>query len=131
MRTGSGSSKSSPKASIPETQDELLARAREDIERAMAVAPSAFGRLPRSGCIVRAVEEFKEADAPFAYYYPPSTDGSRPGIYYVNTFDLRSRVFTKLATTTYHEAVPGHHFQVALEMEHPELPALRRLGSRL
>lgn len=118
-------------ANIPGSRAELLARAREDIERALAAAPAYFGRQPRSSCSVRAVEEFKEADAPFAYYYPPSLDGSRPGIYYVNTYDLPSRTFSKLATTTYHEAVPGHHFQTALEMENPALPAFRRLGSRL
>jgi uncharacterized protein (DUF885 family) len=118
-------------ANIPGSRDELLERAREDIERALAASPGYFGRQPRSSCSVRAVEEFKEADAPFAYYYPPTMDGSRPGIYYVNTYDLPSRTFSKLATTTYHEAVPGHHFQIALEMEHPDLPAFRRLGSRL
>ena len=118
-------------ANVPTSREALLARAREDIERAMAVAPRYFGRQPVSTCAVRAVEEFKEADAPFAYYYPPSADGSRGGTYYVNTFDLKSRAYTKLATTTYHEAVPGHHFQIALEMEHPDLPVFRRLGSRM
>jgi uncharacterized protein (DUF885 family) len=110
---------------------ELVARATEDIERAAAVAPRVFGRLPRTGCEVRPVESFKERDAPFAYYYPPTEDGSRPGIYYVNTYDLPSRTFSKLAPTTFHEAIPGHHFQIALEMEHPSLGALRRLGSRM
>jgi uncharacterized protein (DUF885 family) len=118
-------------ANVPTSRDQLLDRAREDIERALAEAPKYFGRQPRSACSVRAVEEFKEADAPFAYYYPPTIDGSRPGVYYVNTYDLPSRTFSKLATTTYHEATPGHHFQIALEMEHPDLPAFRRLGSRL
>jgi len=118
-------------ANIPRSREEVLERARDDIERALAEAPRFFGRMPRSRCSVRAVEEFKEADAPFAYYYPPSIDGTRSGIYYVNTYDLPSRTFSKLATTTYHEAVPGHHFQIALEMEHPELPVFRRLGSRL
>jgi uncharacterized protein (DUF885 family) len=115
----------------PSSKDELVARAREDIERAMAVAPDWFGRLPRAGCDVKAVEEFKEKDAPFAYYFPPSTDGSRPGIYYANGYDLPSRKFTKLASTTFHEAVPGHHFQIALEMENPNLNTFRRLGSRM
>ena len=77
------------------------------------------------------MEEFKEQDAPFAYYFPPTIDGSRPGIYYVNTYDLPSRTFSKLASTTYHEAVPGHHFQISLEMEHPSLNVFRRLGARL
>ncbi|OGO57117.1 MAG: hypothetical protein A2V85_18105 [Chloroflexi bacterium RBG_16_72_14] len=113
------------------TQQELVARATEDIERAAAVAPSVFGRLPRAGCEVRPVEEFKEKDAPFAYYFPPTLDGSRPGIYYVNTYDLPSRTFSKLASTTFHEAIPGHHFQISLEMEHPSLNVFRRLGARM
>ena len=118
-------------ANTPQTKDEMLARATEDIDRAMALAPRYFGTLPRAGLEVRAVEEFKEADAPFAYYYPPSTDGSRPGIYYANGYDLPSRKYMKLATTTYHEAVPGHHFQITLEMENPNLNTFRRLGSRM
>jgi uncharacterized protein (DUF885 family) len=118
-------------ANQAKTRDEIVERAKEDIERAIAVSPRYFGKLPTVGCDVRPVEEYKEADAPFAYYYPPSVDGSRPGIYFVNTYDLPSRTFSRLATTTYHEATPGHHFQIALEMEHPELPAFRRLGSRL
>ena len=108
-----------------------MARATEDIGRAYEQAPRVFGRLPRAGCEVRPVEEFMETDAPFAYYYPPAVDGSRPGIYFVNAGDLPSRYVSNLATTTYHEAVPGHHFQIALEMEHPSLPAFRRLGARL
>jgi uncharacterized protein (DUF885 family) len=115
----------------PASKDELIQRAREDIERAMEVAPGCFGRLPRAGCDVKAVEEFKEKDAPFAYYFPPSTDGSRPGIYYANGYDLPSRKFSKLASTTFHEAVPGHHFQITLEMENPNLNTFRRLGSRM
>ena len=113
------------------TREELVARATEDIGRANAVAPTVFGRLPQSGCVVMPVEEFREKDMAFAFYYPPSTDGSRPGTYYVNTYDLPSRNYHKLASTTYHEAVPGHHFQIALEMEHPSLNTFRRLGSRL
>jgi uncharacterized protein (DUF885 family) len=118
-------------ANVAARSDALVARAREDIERALAAAPGWFGRLPVAGCDVRPVDAFMEKDAPFAYYYPPAIDGSRPGIYYVNTYDLPHRFFPTLGTTTYHEAVPGHHFQIALEMEHPDLPAFRRLGSRL
>jgi uncharacterized protein (DUF885 family) len=115
----------------PSSKEELLARAREDIDRAMAVAPRFFGTLPKAGCEVKAVEEFKEKDAPFAYYFPPATDGSRGGTYYANGYDLPSRKYTKLATTTYHEAVPGHHFQIALEQENEDLSTFRRLGARI
>ena len=118
-------------ANSPGSKDELLQRAREDIDRAMVVAPRFFGTLPRAGCEVKAVEEFKEKDAPFAYYFPPATDGSRGGTYYANGYDLPSRKYTKLATTTYHEAVPGHHFQIALEQENAHLSIFRRLGARI
>ncbi len=118
-------------SNTPGSKEELLGRAREDIDRAMAVAPRFFGQLPASGVEVMAVEEFKERDAPFAYYFPPAPDGSRPGIYYANGYDLPSRKYTKLATTTYHEAVPGHHFQIALEQENPRLSTFRRLGARI
>jgi uncharacterized protein (DUF885 family) len=118
-------------ANTPASKEELLTRAREDIERAMAVAPRFFGTLPKAGCEVKAVEEFKEKDAPFAYYFPPASDGSRGGTYYANGYDLPSRKYTKLATTTYHEAVPGHHFQIALEQENENLSTFRRLGARI
>ncbi|HEX5825684.1 MAG TPA: DUF885 domain-containing protein [Candidatus Limnocylindrales bacterium] len=118
-------------ANTPSTKEELLERAREDIDRAMAIAPRFFGVLPKAGIEVKAVEEFKEKDAPFAYYFPPATDGSRGGTYYANGYDLHNRKYTKLATTTYHEAVPGHHFQIALEQENPNLSTFRRLGARI
>ena len=72
-----------------------------------------------------------EQEAPPAFYMPPSEDGSRKGVYYINTFDPRSRHLHRLAATTYHEAVPGHHFQIALEQELTGLPTFRRFGSRL
>ncbi len=113
------------------TSEDLVARATEDIGRALEVAPRIFGRLPVAACEVKPVETYKEKDVAFAYYYPPTMDGSRPGTYYVNTYDLPSRTYSKLASTTYHEAVPGHHFQITLEMEHPSLNVFRRLGSRM
>lgn len=112
------------------TQDALVGRATEDIERAAAAAPAMFGQTPRSLCRVIAVEEYKERDAPFAYYYPPSADTTRPGTYYVNTYDLPSRTYSRLATTTYHEAIPGHHFQISLESENTALNTFRRFAAR-
>jgi uncharacterized protein (DUF885 family) len=116
---------------VPPTVDALLERARGQIARAMAEAPKYFGNLPRAGCEVWPVESYKEADAPAAYYFPPAVDGSRPGIYYVNTYDLPSRNYVKIASTSFHEAVPGHHFQIALQAEHPTLNAFRRQGARM
>ena len=118
-------------ANIPGSKQELIDRALEDIDRANAAAAGAFGRTPRAACRVLPVEEFKERDAPFAYYFPPTEDGSRPGTYYVNTYDLPSRLYSRLASTTYHEATPGHHFQIALETEHPTLNRFRRFGARM
>ena len=115
----------------PTTVDEYLARARGQIERAMAAAPRYFGRLPVAGVEVRQVEPFKEADSPAAFYYPPAVDGSRPGTYYVNAYDLPSRTYMNLATTSFHEAVPGHHFQIALQTELTDLSPFRRMGSRM
>ena len=112
------------------TKELLIERANEDIERAFELAPSMFRRAPVSGCRVIPVEEYKERDAPFAYYYPPSADTTRPGTYYVNTFDLPSRTFSRLAATTYHEAIPGHHFQIALEGENTSLNNFRRFAAR-
>jgi uncharacterized protein (DUF885 family) len=112
------------------TRDALIARATEDIERAAALASTMFRRTPISACRVIPVEEYKERDAPFAYYYPPSADTTRPGTYYVNTFDLPSRVYSRLASTTYHEAIPGHHFQISLESENTALNNFRRFAAR-
>ncbi len=118
-------------ANIPSSPDQLIRFAESRISAALAVAPRFFGRLPVAGCEVRPVEAYKEKDAPFAYYFAPAIDGSRGGLYYVNTYDLPSRTFHKLASVTAHEAVPGHHFQIALEVENTALNIFRRLGPRL
>ena len=109
-----------------------LVRAAEGlISRAEAEAGRWFGRLPGDGCGVRAVEPHMEQEAPPAFYVPPSEDGSRRGVYYINTFDPASRPLHRLPATTFHEAVPGHHFQIAIEQELRDLPSFRRFGSRL
>ncbi|MFH1475157.1 MAG: DUF885 domain-containing protein [Chloroflexota bacterium] len=113
---------------IPPTPEALVARCQEDVDRAFAVAPRWFNRVPKATCQVRRVEPLLEKDAPGAYYYPPTMDRDRPGIYFVNAYDLPSRTYWSAASTTYHEAVPGHHFQLALEMELEGLPAFRTLG---
>src|SRR6266540_6048190 len=111
--------------------EELKATAEEQVRRSWDLAPTWFGRVPSANCEVRLVEEFREADMPFAFYNQPTEDGSRPGVYYVNGFDLARKPKHQLASTTYHEANPGHHFQVALEQEMDGRPALRRFGGPL
>lgn len=110
---------------------DMVRLATDQIARTTAVAPAWFGRLPVSPVEVRAVEPHQEQDAPPAFYIQPSPDGARPGIYFINTYDPASRPLHRLASTTFHEAVPGHHFQIALEAEHASLPAFRRFGARI
>ncbi|MEX2546458.1 MAG: DUF885 domain-containing protein [Chloroflexota bacterium] len=119
------------KANYAKNAAEIVDRARRQIEAANAVAPGYFGRLPIATCEVRAVEPYQEAEAPPAFYFPPAPDGSRGGIYYVNTYQPENRPLHRLATTTFHEATPGHHFQIAIESELTELPDFRRFGARL
>jgi uncharacterized protein (DUF885 family) len=118
-------------ANYAKQSQELVDLAVSQIDRAAAVAPRYFGREPRAGCIVKAVEPFQEREVPPAFYLPPAADGSRPGMYYVNTYQPESRPLHQLATRTYHEAVPGHHFQIAIEFELEGLHRFRRHGSRL
>jgi uncharacterized protein (DUF885 family) len=109
----------------------LIEVAEEQTTRAKETAPRYFGRLPKADCIVKQVEEYREREVPPAFYMPPSVDGSRPGQYYMNTYQPSERQIHKIASITFHEATPGHHFQLAIEMELTGLPAFRTLGSRL
>ena len=111
--------------------EELKSVAQDQVARCWDAAPSMFGRLPSTNCEVRLVEPFREADMPFAFYNPPTDDGSRPGVYYVNGHDIAGKPRHHLASTTYHEASPGHHFQIALEQEFHDRPLLRRFGGFL
>jgi uncharacterized protein (DUF885 family) len=115
----------------PASPEAYVELARDQVERSWEAAPEWFGRLPGANCEVRPVEPYREADMAGAFYYPPTEDGSRPGVYFINTFDLPSRDLHQLASITFHEANPGHHFQFALEMEMDDRPALRRFGGIL
>ena len=109
----------------------LVSLAKEQTDRAYAAAPRYFGRLPTANCVVMAVEAYREVDSPPAFYMPPSVDGARQGQYYINTYQPAERQLHKIAAITYHEATPGHHFQIAIEMELEGLPAFRTLGARM
>jgi uncharacterized protein (DUF885 family) len=113
------------------SREEMVRLAERQVRRSWDAAPGYFGRLPEQNCEVRPVEEFRERDMADAFYYPPSMDGSRLGIYYVNTSDLEKRPLHHLASITYHEANPGHHFQVSIEQEFNERLPLRRFGGIL
>ena len=109
----------------------IVRLAQEQTERAYAAAPRYFGRLPSANCYVKAVEPYREAESPPAFYVPPSIDGSRQGQYYINTYHPEERELHKIAAITFHEATPGHHFQIGIEMELQGLPAFRILGARM
>ena len=96
--------------------------------RVDAGLPALFLRRPRAAFEIRPVEDFRAASASAASYQPPSADGARPGIFYVNTYDLGSRPSYAMEALYLHEAVPGHHFQIALAQETPNLPRFRRFG---
>lgn len=113
------------------SREALLELTRRQVDRSWEAAKDFFNLMPSANCDVRLVEEFREADMPFAFYQSPTADGSRPGIYYVSAYDLPSRALHHLATTTYHEANPGHHFQISIEQEMGDRPALRRFGGIL
>lgn len=85
-----------------------------------------FHRMPKARCELKEVEAYKAKSAPQAYYMPPPNDGSRPGYYYLNTYDLPSRPKYAVTALTLHEAVPGHHLQIAIAQELKELPYFRR-----
>ncbi|HEY6747160.1 MAG TPA: DUF885 domain-containing protein [Mycobacteriales bacterium] len=109
-------------------REELLAVAREVVERAEAAAPGWFGLRHDQPCLVRASPPQEEENAPFAYYWPPAADGSRPGVYYVNTSAPETRARFDIVVDACHEAVPGHHLQIAVARRLTGLPTFRRLG---
>jgi prolyl oligopeptidase len=114
---------------LPSQREEIVESARRLLESAQAVLPRAFGHLPKTPCEVRPIEEYREKDMVAAYYNQPSADGSRPGIFYVNTYDPPSRPRHTLPALVFHESVPGHHLQIALAQETQGLPTFRRLSA--
>ena len=109
-------------------EDALLAAYRDAAKRADAQLPRFFSRLPRLPYGVEAMPEQMAKSAPSAYYVPGSLDAGRSATFYVNTFDLASRPTWRIESLTLHEAVPGHHLQLALAQEQEALPWFRRLG---
>jgi uncharacterized protein (DUF885 family) len=88
--------------------------------------PSLFGILPQAPYDLKEMEEFRAKSAPAAYYYSAPEDRSRPGYFYVNTYDLSARPKYTMTALALHEAVPGHHLQIAIAQELKELPRFRR-----
>ncbi|MFJ6669729.1 DUF885 domain-containing protein [Actinosynnema sp. NPDC091369] len=111
------------------TEDELITAAREAVARAEQAAPRWFGRVPEQRCQVEPVPAADAPGAPIAYYSPPTPDGLRAGTYYANTYRVQERFRYQAEAIAFHEAVPGHHFQITLAQQLTELPMLRRVAS--
>jgi uncharacterized protein (DUF885 family) len=107
---------------------EILQSARDALERANAALPGWFGRVPVVPCRVDEMSSFEAKDAVLGYYQPPSDDGRRPGIHWLNTHAPETRTRYEYEALAFHESVPGHHLQFALAQELRELPRFRRLG---
>jgi uncharacterized protein (DUF885 family) len=107
--------------------DEVLAEYRAIGERLAPKLPELFDRLPSTEVELRTVPPFQARTAPRGYYARPSADGQRPGIFFVN---LGTRGYPRwgMEALYMHEVVPGHHFQISLAQERPDLPRYRRLA---
>lgn len=113
----------------PKSGEEIMRRHREILTRSDAQLPKVFGRLPKIPWDLKEMEPFRAAAAPDAYYYNAPDDGSRPAYFYVNTYKPEMRPFYLMEALAYHEAMPGHHLQLALVQERTDLPKFRRFES--
>mgnify|MGYP002078503781 CR=1 FL=1 len=107
-------------------KEDLLNGFREILSKVDTTLPGLFGRLPKAKYDLKEMEEFRAASAPAAYYYSAPEDGSRPGYFYVNTYNLSARPKYTMTSLAMHEAVPGHHLQISLAQEQTDLPKFRR-----
>ena len=107
----------------------LLAELNEQIKELMAKAPQWFGAIPQQSVEVRRIPVYEQDSAPGGYYTGPSLDGTRPGIYWINLKDTADWPKHTLKTLTFHEAVPGHHFQISLQRAIDDADERSRLGA--
>lgn len=110
------------------TADELIAAYEQIKLKIDARLPKLFNIEPKAPYVVKAVEAYRAQSAAGASYAGPAPDGSRPGIFYINTYNLKAQPKFLLETLSIHEAAPGHHFQIALQQEVESLPDFRKFG---
>ena len=122
--------KTDPQFRYPQTdagKAAYVTRAVEIIETMRKRLPDVFLHEPRTKLVVKVVEPFREQSATSAFYEPPGAEDGRPGMYYVNTYDMAAQPKYEVESTAYHEAIPGHHMQIALAQE-MDLPSFRRFA---
>ncbi len=112
-----------------EGRDALLSALRDQVDAVMEKSGDWFGRLPASAVEVRRIPVHEQDSSPGGYYTGPSLDGARPGIYWINLKDTADNPKHSLKTLTYHEAVPGHHFQTAYQRSIADMPLIRNMLS--
>jgi len=112
----------------PKSRQEILDLYSKYTDQMWSRLPQMFGRLPKAKIVVLPMESFREKEASGAEYVDGTADGKRPGHLMVNTGDFAHRTTTDIETTAYHEGVPGHHMQISIAQELPELPPFRQHG---
>ena len=112
----------------PEGKAAYMKRATEIIDTMRVRLDEFFITKPKAPLIIKEVEPFREQGAAGASYQQPSADGSRPGTYYVNTVDMRGLPIFEMETLAHHEAIPGHHMQIAIAQELKGMPRFRMYG---
>ncbi len=95
------------------------------IDGIKAVLPDYFGILPKADMVVKRVEPFREQDGAAQHYFPSTPDGSRPGVYYAHLSDMTAMPKRELEVIAYHEGLPGHHMQIAIQQELDAVPPFR------
>ena len=111
-----------------EGRETYFKRANEIIDVMRRRLPEFFTVLPKAPLVVKKVEPFREKGSSNAFYEQPSPDGSRPGYYYINTLDMRAQAIWEMETLAHHEAIPGHHMQIAIAQELTNMPKFRKFG---
>jgi uncharacterized protein (DUF885 family) len=108
--------------------EQLIQGYRDMSERISTLSKPLFNVFPKTGFEVRRVEPFREASASGGQYRTGTPDGSRPGVFYANAYDIKARPIWGMESLFLHEAIPGHHFQRSLQVENEALPGFRRFG---
>lgn len=102
-----------------DSKQEMVSYAQAALDRARASLPAWFGILPKADVVIQPYPAFQERSAPGGQYNAPSEDGTRPGIYLINTFEPQKQSKAGLESTAFHETYPGHHLQIAIARERP------------